>query len=312
MQPLGRDFGAAEADTQHGHLVEPAPAAGLTIAQAIEVAVEEPAVERRGHHAHVDAPGDRAVGFGLVEQRAVGAERIEMAEARADCRDTRDEASGVACGLIRKETQRIGVEPPDEQPDVRDGVASRGRVDGTGGGAVARVAEGACRQACGLGIADRRGAERAGADMVDVLAPDQPLEKFDRDDGPAGDVARDLLDRGGGALGLAIAKRIRDIGAQSDLARAEAAHRARADQRADIGDDPRLAAFDEEIVVELVEVALDDREPLAEHAHQRLERPALLGVAVAQMLRQQLDQRDGRAVMHGRPPRSARCRRRRW
>ena len=141
--------------------------------------------------------------------------------------------------------------------------------------------------------------------MIDVLAPDQPLEELDRHDRPAGDVPGHLLKHRGRPLGLAIAEHVGDEAAHPRFAAAYVLQPARADQGGDIGYHPRLAGLDEPIVIELVDVALDDVELFGEQGGQGLERPARFRVSVPMMLRKEVEQGLGRPVTHGHPPLSA-------
>ena len=136
---VGRERGAVEADADRGQVVEPAAPARLAGTQPVEVDMEAAAVEWRRNGPLVRAARDRGIRFGPVVQRSVGAERIEGAQPWSERRRARHRAAKIAVGLARDEPQRIGIESPDEQPDMRDVVAPRPVARGCGGGAVARM-----------------------------------------------------------------------------------------------------------------------------------------------------------------------------
>ena len=134
------------------------------------------------------------------------------------------------------------------------------------------------------------------ADVLEVLAPADELEELDGVRGPAGDVARQLLEHRQRALAAPVGDRLGDVGAAAD----GVAQRVVADEVADVGDDPRAAGLDEEVVVELRDVVLDDVDLLGDDPQQRAQDVALVGVLVAVDGRQQLEEAVG--VAHFLPP----------
>ena len=139
--------------------------------------------------------------------------------------------------------------------------------------------------------------------MIDMLRNRQPLEELHGQHRPSRNLARDLLDRSRGALGLPVAQHVGDVAAQEPgLIHADLAHRARADQLGDVGQRPGFAGLDEPVVVELVDVALENAQLGAHDLHQCLKRPALFGVQCSEMAGQALEQVTGLAVTHRKSP----------
>ena len=90
------------------------------------------------------------------------------------------------------------------------GAGDRADVDGAGDG-VERPAERFERQR----VAQVGRAVVVGPDVVHVLAGGDELEVFDDARRPAGDVAGELLEDGGGALAAAVADGVGDLGARA-------------------------------------------------------------------------------------------------
>ena len=143
-----------------------------------------------------------------VDELAGGAERVEKVAAVVD-----PGGRGVV--------EAHGEQPPEEDADVGEvvtalhtlaagGAGDRADVDGAGDG-VERLAERFELQR----VAQVGRPVVVGADVVHVLAGGDELEVFDDARRPAGDVAGELLEDGGGALAAAVADGVGDLGARA-------------------------------------------------------------------------------------------------
>ena len=135
--------------------------------------------------------------------------------------------------------------------------------------------------------------------MVHVLRGREALEELDRARRPAGDVARQLLEHDRGALAAPVGERVRHVGARADASRRHRPDRPHAEQIADVRHDPFVAGLDEPVVVEDRDVLLDALELALDHAEQRAQRLALIGVAQAVDRREELVEALGHQEAHG-------------
>jgi len=169
---------------------------------------------------------------------------------------------------------------------------------------VARGVERALQELERLGAAQVARAQARHPQVVpDALGPPQALEHLGGVRPPAGDVAGQLLEHRESPLAPPVVDRLRHVGAVAQRhvrhqvgpaqvgeqllglggARDAAAveERQRPHQVAEIGDDPRLAGLDEEIVPELADVPLEQVRLLLDDAQQGAQRLAEPGVARA-------------------------------
>ena len=159
-------------------------------------------------------------------------------------------------------------------------LADRAHVD-----AVGRLVERAADAVVALERADVE-VRGLGADVLEVLAPADQLEELDGVRGPARDVAGELLEHRQRALAAPVGDRLGDVRPAAH----GVAQRIVADEVADVRDHPRAARLDEQVVVELRNVALDDVDLLGDDPQQGAQDVALVGVLVAVDGREQLEE----------------------
>src|SRR5262245_4672571 len=124
--------------------------------------------------------------------------------------------------------------------------------------------------------------------MIHKLRPAQQVEKFHRERVPAGDIPCQLLKDESRSLPPAITRRIRHFRTRGELVRADRMQRAIADQVADVGEHPRRAGFDEQVVVKLVEIFLENPNLFGDEIKQLPKRFALFRVTDAMDCREQI------------------------
>ena len=130
--------------------------------------------------------------------------------------------------------------------------------------------------------------------MIEVLRPAQVLAQLDTAAGPAGEIQRQPLDGSERALAASQRDRVRHIGANGARLAFEVR---RAEEIADVRDDPVLARVDEQVVIELLDVGVDGAECLFDRRQVRAQliRRRLLGVADAIDLGEPIEERHARA-----------------
>ena len=111
--------------------------------------------------------------------------------------------------------------------------------------------------------------------MIQRLRPHEVLAQLDRMRAPAGEVVREPLDGAQRALRATQEDRVGDIRAERPRIAGEMA---RAEEVAQVGDDPRRARVDEQVVVERVDRLLDLVERGLDGRQVRLQRTIELGV----------------------------------
>ena len=221
---------------------------------------------------HVDRlgqVGDLVLALGTRVQRDVVAERAEP------------EASSGRVGRIgrgRRATDRLGIDPPQEEPDVRDVVAAA-----TGGdpASLERPWQRVERRADpfqAVAIAHRRRDEIAGAPVVHRLVGRQQREVLDHAGIPAGHVPGELFEHRGRALPPPEGDRMGEFGPTPN-ARRLAVQDPVADEVTDVRQRPRRSGLDELVVVQLLKVLLDDLKLFCEHDEKRRQGPAFTLVA---------------------------------
>ena len=177
-----------------------------------------------------------------------------------------------AAGAVQRDVERRGVGVRDVAHPRRDAPYVDGAVAYVEGGTEA-VQRPAAAQVHG-GIVAR-------PDVAHALCRDQPPEFLHHDDGAAGDIHRQLLQREKRALAAAVADRIGDFGAAVGAGGGDLVDRVVPDQVADVRDDPRRAGLDELVVVELLDVVLDDAGLRGHDGEEGLQLAAVRGVAGA-------------------------------
>ena len=252
-------------------------------ARAVElgqVRAEEAALERQRHVERACQVCDLLLGPPGREQRLVRPERVEAV------------APAGRVGLDeRRAREPERLHAPEEDADVADVVTARARADPPHLGRVREAVEGARLEAAGELelplVAEIGGRGRVRADVVHVLRRAEQLEELDRAGGPAGDVGRELLEDGDGALAPPVADRVRDLGPRRGDGGHDPVQRPVADEVADVGRDPVGARLDELVVVGLLEALREHVDLVGEHVEQLAQHAALLGVAHAVDGRQQ-------------------------
>ena len=150
-----------------------------------------------------------------------------------------DEPGVIALAALMREqrrrvSERAEVEPPGARRPRRHVTqrvalpAARGRSRRSGSSAIPRTAEIGRTSTVWLASSNgpstrsSRSSERTsnqpacGADMLEILRPAEQLEELDRVRGPAGDVARELLEHRQRALAPAVVDRLGHVGARAD------------------------------------------------------------------------------------------------
>ena len=173
----------------------------------------------------------------------------------------------------------LGHQAPDVQPDVRDVVAAGGHPAHLGG--VGRHRERSADELEVGGPPQVGRAEVPGPAMGEVLRGAEPLEVLHARGGPAGELERQVLDRGQRALPPTVVQGVRDQRALPPGARPDRVQESYAEQVAEVGHDPVGAGLDEGVVVELREVGGDDVALLAQDLEECLEHAGLVGLRVA-------------------------------
>jgi hypothetical protein len=111
--------------------------------------------------------------------------------------------------------------------------------------------------------------------MIQRLRPHEVLAQLDGVRTPPGEIVREPLDRAERALRAAQEDRVGDVGAQRPWIAGEVT---RAEQIADVRDDPVGARVDEQVVIERVDRLLDRVERVLDRLQVRLELAVLLDV----------------------------------
>ncbi len=283
----------APEDLQHRPVVEVAVRAGRLLAapQRLQLVVEGATAQRAGDVRLAGPLGDVALGAGAVEERRVDPERVE-GEAPV---------GGVGDRAGRAAPDRVGLEPPEEEADVGDGVAAAAVGDVAEFGGVRRALERPVDQFEAVGVAQIREGAAGEPRVVEVLGRRQPLEELDGARGPAGHVARQLLQHRGGPLAPPVAE-----GVGNDRALAQRPQPVRDRQQpadieevAEVGDDPLVAGLDEPVVVEPGDVVLDQPQLVLDHGQQRPQRLPLCRVALAVDRGEQVVEAFGGRRAHG-------------
>ena len=217
-----------------------------------------------------------------VEEGGIQAERVKGVAAICGVVDS---AGGAAsrtsfrrCG---GRLNRIALETPQEQTDVRDVVSSaagryRARVQRVGDGL-----ERSAQQFEALGVAQVRCAQILRAQVVEVLRGGEQLEELDHSRRPGADVARQLFQDRGRALAAPVGDGVRDVGAVADGAGADREERPCREQIADVGHDPIGTGLDEPVLEEVFDVLLDIEYLVLDRAEQGAQGVALVRVPYA-------------------------------
>src|SRR5262249_9419961 len=117
------------------------------------------------------------------------------------------------------------------------------------------------------------------SEVVQMLSGSDAQEVLDRVRGPAGDVARELLEHRGGALAPAVGEHVGDERALAAGARAGAVEPADADEVTDVRPHPLGAGLDEPALVARGDVVLDRRDLVVYHLEQCAQHLALRRIA---------------------------------
>ena len=192
---------------------------------------------------------DLLLGARRVEQRLVGAERVEAVAAARRRRRRR--------AATRDEPERLHA--PEEDPDVRDVVAARAASRCGASRRCARTCRrrppGTCRRqlepalVAQVASSPRRAGGRGSCTASSTSSSKNSTARAGQPVTSRGE----LLEHRRRALAPAVADRVRDLGPRRRDLRHDAVQRPVADQVADVRRDPRRAGLDELVVVELLE-----------------------------------------------------------
>jgi len=176
------------------------------------------AIEVRELAAHLLSPG--RVGYlafvreverrfdllGTAQQRRVHPERVEGEVT----------VGGAVIDAMRERAPHlIGGIYPQVNADVRDVVTAGARLDLADLDEVRRAFEGSLQPRQGVAVPEIGRCEVLGSLVIEILLGREECEILDRLGGPAGHVARELLDDGKRALAAAVTEGVGDLGARA-------------------------------------------------------------------------------------------------
>jgi hypothetical protein len=234
----------------------------------------------------------RRLHFGVDESRLRHRHQVFL-QAPEEYRQVRQVVAGHAAGgrlEIGDVTERIERGIHERQ---RGGVPHRDRAAARRSADVRRrrhrrLAPGPRRAGGKHGLLRRQPADPR-AQVVEVLVPRQAFAHLHRMHRPARERVHQRLHRAQRALAPAVMNGARDVGAQGARLAREVGD---AQQVGEVGDDPVVAGFDEEVVVERVDAGVDRALGLVQDVEVSLQlsRRRLLGVADAVNLGQSVEQ----------------------